>query len=249
MTRIVSEDRRAFGKGTESVPVDVQVDTPAGAFIDNNDRISVVLDLNDDRDSQGDPVVELHSDRQCECYLSKTGPKGLISIWTKVSDHTVQLPANGIENVRANAFTTITIANQTRRNDERSEVIFDSQSPQILALAGENGDRIGKGEDFVLVASVTDHNLSGVESIEAAIDLNGIGEITESMNRVPGERELGRGWIVNSPPRSWNSVFTTCWFGREIELETFRKRNRSSSQSSNRRDPSTTYQVRWHLEK
>lgn len=157
------------------VAVKLQVDAPLGAFENVADEVRVGFDLNRDRELTQDPLVVLRSDRQVSLSLDHTSPEGEFAVRTNVRDFQVTLPPPPLRSARVNVLAQLTIASRSSWS-EPVEVVFDALPPRVFQPRLAPGPELPQGTKELAAAFLaSDDELSGVQRVEAALDLLGTG--------------------------------------------------------------------------
>jgi hypothetical protein len=158
------------------VPVSVEIDAPPGSFHNGGDLVEIGIDKDRDREFAGDDPLEFASDRQASATLSRIGPQGAVAIDTQVTDFHVTLPDPGLVNMKSNVLAHV-MAGGRDAWSEPVEVMFDAGPPLVKKLELTPGRKAVMGGEIEIRVWTSDHELSGVAKVEAALDVNRNGEI------------------------------------------------------------------------
>ena len=191
----------ALNKTKKTLLVQLRVDAPLGAFANSADQLVVGLDLDRDRDLTGDPRIVLRNDRFVRTTLHAMGPSGLFEVATIVTDQTTKLPLQTEANGQADLMCRLEVDGHTAYAKAAAPVYLDSVAPKIVDVALPNGNQVGQGGFVHALVTGMDHNLSGIESVEAAFDVDLIGDFAPDMKLHRGTREEGIGWRLRVPTK------------------------------------------------
>ncbi|MBW3598111.1 MAG: hypothetical protein KY475_12655, partial [Planctomycetes bacterium] len=179
-------------------PVTVEIDAPPGSFQSAADVVEIGVDRDRDREFVGDHPLTFAADRQVAASLQRVGPGGAMAIAAQVTDFRVNLPDPGLQNAKANVLAHV-VAGGREAWSEPVEVTFDAGPPIVKKLELTPGREAVVGSELDIRLWCDDHQLSGVQKVEAALDVNRNGEIPADpppVEAAPGERGL---WTAKLP--------------------------------------------------
>ena len=188
-----------FGPKTSEVPVSLQIDAPHGLLLDGNSFIEVGIDTNRDRELRHKETLRLTSDRQVELFLDSVGANGVLAIRTKVTDLHVTLPPPKLKAMRANILARVSLGTSDVWSPP-IEVIFDDEPPRLSRLQLTPGAVVTQGDELEVSVLASDHELSGVAKVEAALDLQRRGEFAEPPP-LPASMQTDGRWSVKLPTK------------------------------------------------
>jgi len=182
-----------------TLPVALQVDMPIDAFQRPDDRIEVGIDVNLDRDLEGERTTVLRADRQVQIRLNEAGPAGLLSLEAKVADFQVDLDAHGLQNARVGVLARA-VSNDRTGWSPPVEVVLDGAAPRITAVDVSPGGLVTLGQPLkVSVLATDDEPSSAIARVEVALDLNRTGDFDPEVKPVAAAAEPGGRWSAPVP--------------------------------------------------
>lgn len=165
----------AYQSPLESVPVELSVDAPDGAFQIPGDMIEVGIDRNNDRDFLNEPVTTLHSDRQVEITRTTFSPEGQFSLIASVGDFKVRVPATGVRSMNSQLLARLTVSDRSVWS-RPVPIIIDGAPPRVLRVRLSPPGIITVGAPVKMTVSASDNDLSGISRIEATFDTDRTGQ-------------------------------------------------------------------------
>ncbi|MBI3462608.1 MAG: carboxypeptidase regulatory-like domain-containing protein [Planctomycetes bacterium] len=181
-----------------TLPVALQVDMPVDAFQRAEDRIEVGIDVNLDRDLEGENTTVLRTDRQVQIRLNEAGPAGLLSLEAKVEDFQLDLDARGLQNARVGVLAKA-VSSHTGWSPP-VEVTLDGTAPRITSVDVSPAGLVTLGQPLkISMLAEDDEPSSGITRVELALDLNRTGEFDPEVKPVPAAAEPGGRWSAAIP--------------------------------------------------
>ena len=190
----------SFKTPRDTIPVEVRVDVPEGAFQRPGDLLEVGIDRNNDRFLLDETALSLTNDRQVAMKSLQFSPEGQLNLLATVSDFHVQIPATGVNNVHTQLLARLSVMDQTTFSPT-VPVILDGVPPRVLDVRISPPGTVVIGTKLDITATITDDTLSGVEKVEATFDLERTGEFPS----VPKPMLLGANtdgdWVAQIPSK------------------------------------------------
>lgn len=183
-----------------SIPVQLEVDVPAGALDQQGDYVEVGLDRDRDREFAGEPTVRLHADREVEVSVEHAGPQGLLRLQTRVEDLRLALHDQSRQSGRANVLARL-VAGGNVVWSAPVEVVLDGTAPAVSDVRMRPGERVEIGKDLLVSAAVDDKQLSGVGKVEVAFDMARSGKFPEGDGVIPLELDADGRWTGKVPTK------------------------------------------------
>ena len=178
-----------------SVPVRLQVDAPPGAFDQPDDVVEIGVDVDRDRELEGEQVLALRADRQATVRASRFGPGGIMTLVAEVDDYLVTLPPVGLQNASANVIGRIIVGTRQRWSDAQP-VVFDGQPPRATRIELDPDRALLHGSDLTVLAWVTDDGLSGVAKVEAGLDIQRNGQLATEPKPAAAFLDTAGRWVA-----------------------------------------------------
>jgi hypothetical protein len=186
-----------FRSPLAAVPLELQVDAPAGAFDAPQDFVEAGLDLDRDRVLRGEPVVRLSADRQVDVRLVSAAP-GAWTLNCEVGDFRVNVPAAGVESARVNLVGRLDVRGQTAWSAPL-DVVIDGSPPVIRAVQLHPGNAVGPDDKLTATVQVDDGALSGAALVELAFDVERVGDFTPTTQAVAASPASSGRWTAALP--------------------------------------------------
>ncbi|MCO6456238.1 MAG: carboxypeptidase regulatory-like domain-containing protein, partial [Pirellulaceae bacterium] len=197
--RIVSpQANKAFQAPVESVRVRAEVDAPVGTFQNGNDLVEIGLDEDLDREFRSDAPLRFHNDRQADVRLTGLRPGGLLLVQTRVRDFVVDVPGNGLQNVRVNVLGRLFVRQKTAWSLP-VPISLDAAAPNLARVKTAGGNQAIIGQPLLITVWGDGEDLSLMGGVEAAFDTERTGEFPLAPPPVPG-KPVGDGrWEITLP--------------------------------------------------
>ena len=193
--RIVSPAKQTpFNAGkVNSIPVRIQVDATQ-TFDDENNTAFIEVGIDDKRNGelQDDEFTTLYSDRQVDISATRLTPDGILSLHARVDDFQLDLPTEGLSDVRADLLARLVINGESKWSDP-VEILLDGTPPEIHV--DDMPDQVVSGEDVEVNIRATQEDLSGVARVEAIFESLQTNDPKESKWEVAKEDGNG-GWVA-----------------------------------------------------
>jgi hypothetical protein len=122
--RVPPNDRVIVPAPTRWLRVDFEMDAPVDSFLDPEDRVDVQL---------GERVATtLHADRAVSFRVEKLGDRGLIELSSAVTDWSVEIPSENLENEQTRVECTLHLHGPTDNEaKDRVVLVLDADKPVI----------------------------------------------------------------------------------------------------------------------
>lgn len=183
----------AYAMTRETIPVDLQIDAPLGAFGTADAFVEVGIDADQDGELQGESPLRLRSDRQVETAVATTTPDGGLAIATRIGDVSLSLPVVGVAEGRANLLARVHLGEHSVWS-RAVEVVFDGSEPRVDQIRLNPGERATLGKPVAVLVEASDAGLSGVASVEIAIDVQHNGRFGTKPPPTPARRDDQGQW-------------------------------------------------------
>jgi hypothetical protein len=183
----------AFRSPLAGVPVALEIDVPTGALGEDGGLVEVGLDLDRDRELEGEATVRLVGDREVIAAVREFGPAGVLAVQTRAADFRFDLPAEGLARGRINVIGRV-VAGGRETWSEPVEVVIDDEPPSVgRVLLGAR--RVVAGTPLRVSVEASDGDLSGVARVLAGVDLDRTGEFAQKAAPVAAAKADGR-WVA-----------------------------------------------------
>lgn len=189
---------QSFLAPSPSIPVELQVNAPRGAMKSSQNYIEVGIDEDMDRDFQGDRTIKLQSERQLSATLASTSADGRFVIATVARDHQLDVPANGLRNVRVNLLAHLRLGRVVAQ-DSVEDLWLDGLPPRVVVQEVAPGRIVEAGSPVTLTMNVVDETRGFAKSVQAAFDKTGKGTFDPEEPPVEGAKQKGIAWQVEVP--------------------------------------------------
>jgi len=162
-----------FQAPQEITPVGLEIDAPIGAFETGDDTVRLAIDENMDQRLGPERGHFFASDRQVRCHLEKLSEDGFLTLKTRISDHTVELATDRLQNVSVRVHGRMSLEGG-RFAAQPATLNIDGSPPkihhvQVLPLGG----LVTTGTALTVRVSASD-SLSGIKRVELAFDTEGL---------------------------------------------------------------------------
>lgn len=188
----------AYRSPQRTIPVDLQVDAPPGAFRTGGDFVEIGIDVDQDGEFHDESPLRLDSDRQVEAALAQTTPQGGLAIATRIGDYSLSLPALGVRNQHVNLLARVKVGGRSVWSRE-VEVVFDGSPPQVDQIRLNPALQAELGKPVTVLVEASDAGLSGVDKVEATFDVQHTGRFGTMPPPVPARRDDQGQWRVVLP--------------------------------------------------
>ncbi len=188
----------AYSAPVDHIPVELQIDTPPGAFENGKGTVEIGIDVNRDREFANESTLQLFADRQADIHILQWGTQGELHLVTDVRDFQLQLPGHGIRNTRANLLALVRVGRLSAYSDPL-EIVLDATPPVIMDARVEPTGVAEIGKPLRVAATAEDDGLSGVNLVEVGIDIDGKGEFSEAAPPLKATRSAEGQWIAELP--------------------------------------------------
>lgn len=188
----------AFPAPAATVPVQLQVDAPAGAFESEADWIEAGIDIDRDREFRDESTLRLYADRQADVLLRGFGESGRISFDAQVGDFELQIPGAAIQNVRVNLLARLSVGRRSVWS-EPVEILLDQAGPKVERIQLRPDRTVLAGDDLEVIVQTADHAMSGVAKVEVGFDVARSGQFDESLPPVEAVAGEGSTWVAMLP--------------------------------------------------
>ena len=182
----------------DSIPVQLQIDAPVGAFDNDRDVVEVGIDRDRDRDFAAEPTLRLRSDRQADVFLKDFGRNGIVTLRTEVRDFRVAVPAGGLQNARVNLAARVQTASQTAWS-RPVELGLDGAAPQLSRIELRPDRIVPIGAALEVEAYSVDAEMSGTAQVEIGFDLGAVGKFSEAAPPVKADGKTAPRWTAKLP--------------------------------------------------
>lgn len=179
----------------DPVPVRLQVDASDGAFDRPDDVVEVGVDLDRDRELEGEQVVSLRADRQAAVNAVQCAPGGVLTLDTHVDDYLVTLPPAGLQNAPANVVARIIVGARQRWSNVES-VVFDALPPRATRIELDPDRLVVQGAELSVLSWVSDDDLSGVAKVEAGLDVQRSGQMATEPKPAEAHLDAAGRWVA-----------------------------------------------------
>jgi len=179
----------------DPVPVRLQVDAPDGAFDRPDDVVEVGVDLDRDRELEGEQVVSLRADRQAVVSAVQCAPGGVLTLDARVDDYLVTLPPAGLQNAPANIIARIIVGARQRWSNVEP-VVFDALPPRTTRIELEPDRLVVQGAELSVLSWVSDDDLSGVAKVEAGLDIQRNGQMAAEPKPAEAYLDAAGRWVA-----------------------------------------------------
>lgn len=170
----------------------LEVDAPVGTDW-SVARLETGLDRDRDRELRNENPIVLRSEREVRVTLDEMGPGGLFSVRTEVRDFQLAIPADDIQAGRVNVLGHLILSDRSVWS-RPVEVVFDDEPPVIRRLLLGKGSIVA-GEPVQASVEASDGGLSGVASVEIAVDVGRGGEFAGETKGLPATK-VGDRWML-----------------------------------------------------
>ena len=194
--RIVSpQEGTAFPVPSGSIPVELQIDAPPGSLENGGDYVWVGIDADRDRVLDGESPVHLSSDRQVAVALEQLAPQGMVRIQTEVTDFRIEIPDPGLRNTRVGILAEVRCGKKHAWSLP-VEIVLDGTPPELSNIQLQPGPVVVTGSEIQVSVEASDRDLSGLDKVEAAFDLAGLGEFAPAPPPQVASQEPGGRWMA-----------------------------------------------------
>ena len=181
------------------IPVQVEVDAPAGSFVDGDDMLLVGIDQDRDRELIDDPCLTLHTDRQVRLFLQEIAPDGTWTVRSEAGDFLLDLPTATTRSGRMSALAQLSVASKTVWS-EPQPLVLDGLPPRVIQPRLKPGADVPLGGELEVSVLASDDDLSGVAKVETAFDLQQTGKFAEEPKPVEAKQDATTGaWVAKLP--------------------------------------------------
>ena len=198
---VAPSERLSLNKEAKTIQTQLRVDAPLGAFSNTRDKLVVGLDVENDRELEGDPQVILFSDRNVDSTVVAMQATGMLQLQTMVTDQIVELPLGSSTNAHSSILCQLEVGGHKAAAHSPQPIILDSIPPKIESVWVPSGNRVGQGAMLTVFAATSDQQLSGTEKVEAVVDTDFIGEFAPDAKLTRGALEGGVGWKLQVPTK------------------------------------------------
>lgn len=188
-----------FRAPLDKISARLAVDAPVGTFNqpNGNDRIELGIDTNRDRLLGNEPTVLLFPDRSVKIELTNRGELGSFSFSSTVADHEVEIPADGLVDIRANLLARVFAGGRSAWS-RPAEVVFDASGPRIERVELNPGRQALQSAELEVSAWIGEEEQSDVQTVEIAFDKDGDGEFSDGEAPTVGEIQAGPRWVAKT---------------------------------------------------
>ncbi|MCA9174401.1 MAG: carboxypeptidase regulatory-like domain-containing protein [Planctomycetales bacterium] len=179
----------------------LQVDAPPGSFSSPDHYVEVGLDQAMDRDFLGDTTLRLYSDRELTAQIASSDSEGILTIRSRADDFAVDVPADGLRNIRANLLAQLRLGTVVAQ-DAAEEIWLDGLPPRLLVQDISPGRIVEVGGELKVVVDSRDEQRGFVAKVEAGFDKRGLGEFDPETPPVEGVKGDGAQWQFTIPTES-----------------------------------------------
>lgn len=187
-----------FQASRTTIPLKFRADAPTDAFkitaaADSGEKVQVWIDADGngryDADESG---RTFGADRQIGIRLQELRLGGLMNVRADVSDFEIELPTGGLKNKRVDVVGQLLLPGRDptrRRVTSVVPIVLDGLPPTFREMRID--ERVASGEELSVTVDAAD--LGGVDTVEAAFDLNE----SQSMEKEdkPKKLRLGSGGV------------------------------------------------------
>ena len=179
----------------DAVPVRLQIDAPDGAFDRPDDVVEVGVDMDRDRELEGEQVVSLRADRQAAVSAVQFAPGGVLTLDARrrrLPGHLA--PGRAAERSRQRHRQDHRRARQRWSNAE--PVIFDALPPRATRIELEPDRLVVQGAELSVLSWVSDDDLSGVAKVEAGLDVQRNGQLAAEPKPAAAHLDAAGRWVA-----------------------------------------------------
>jgi hypothetical protein len=189
----------------EPIPLELQIDTPADAFLNDADSAQVMIVAEgNDRELCPEEHRWFYNDRQVRVFLNELLLSGEMKIATTVGDFKLPLGVGGLVNTRARIMGQVSVNNpnlpeQRIVRSAFARILLQGDPPVLKELGIEPEKAIPRGQPihaFVTVAK----ELSAIKEMQVGIDRDNSGPLEEADKPVKLHQADDNGkWRVKIP--------------------------------------------------
>ena len=213
----------AFLAPAERIPIRFQVDAPPHSFETPGVFVEVGLDEDMDREFRGEATQRVLLDRQVKIYLAGL-QGGVFTIASDVGDYQLDLPGRGLQNQRVNVLARLATPARSVWSPH-VPIALDAAAPVFTKVAFEPGRTVALGESLKVIVWCDGGDLSGVEKVEAAFDVDYSGRFAAKPPPLPAKPLGGGRWSVDLPAKLAGKQFVllraTDKLGNAGEVQSF----------------------------
>ena len=188
----------AFQSPLETLPVELKVDAPDGAFLIPGDKLEVGIDRDNDRDFRTEPVLTLRTDRQVAVRQIAFLPDGHLELTVNVSDFHVEVPASGVRNSNTQLLARLNVSDRIVYS-QPIPIVVDGTGPKIQRVRQSPAGPVVAAAPLKIIVSASDNDLSGVAKIELAADIDRNGQISPTAPVIIAEPTPDGSWVADFP--------------------------------------------------
>ncbi len=187
------EVSNVLGKNSPSPTIKLRADGYLGSFLRSTDFIEIGWDIDQDREFRQEQTWKFYSDRSSEVFITPN-PTGSYTFESKVRDLELQIPPPGTRNGRVNLLARMMAAGDMIWS-EPQEWIVDETPPAIKAVQLTPTRIVASNETIAVAVSTEDFGLSGVASVQVALDPEGVSQWHEGLTGVPLTKNSQGYWV------------------------------------------------------
>lgn len=141
-------------------------------------KLQVGIDRDRDRELHDEPIVDLFGTRRVDVWWNGVSDSGELLLETRVGAMTVQIPVGDCRNLQANLLARIVDHDRTIWSTP-VPITFDDQKPRVQRLTLEPAEVQAVGQPVRILATASDGELSGVDSVVVGVTTNGRDLVSE----------------------------------------------------------------------